>query len=453
MAAPRITLPALPPAPVEPCQSKQAVIAALGVVKHYAGKPVLGGASAVFRRGELTAILGRRGSGRTTLAAVLAGQRLPDAGRVWYGGRIAPLIGHSAAFGATGNIRRDLGLRAAAAGLNGRRFAEAVAAEIGDPAVLDRSFERLEGPARAALCHAAAWLVPADVYIADGGLVPSSGPGAGALAERLAARRKDAAVVWLTAGVTSLRAMAPDRLLLLENGLLRPLADIEEAIALFDEKRRKKPARPTKAADTPDRKPFPVPKPVAARIAAPSAATSATPGAAEPAAQPSRTIAPVAHKAAEAAAAAAPGSQSGRARPKREAAPAPSRGLSVPHPKPPSADTRRPAPTPVLSAGTVLRLGPEDMAETAPAGMAKAARSAPVRPAVVTHPLKPALPPAYRTLFKGRRPRPATVEGEPSSQAEAPGTAAPRATDLRPNAGKPHRALTVSAAPPGAPGP
>ncbi|MEO1530985.1 MAG: ATP-binding cassette domain-containing protein, partial [Pseudomonadota bacterium] len=158
-----------------------AAIAALGLTKLYAGKPVLQGASGVFRQGELTAILGKRGAGRTTLAAILAGQRLADAGRVWRSGSVAPLVGHSAGFGATGSIRRDLGLRAAAAGLCGRRFAAAVAAELGAPALLDRSFERLEGPSRAALCHAAAWLVPADIYIADGALNPNGGPGAEAI--------------------------------------------------------------------------------------------------------------------------------------------------------------------------------------------------------------------------------------------------------------------------------
>ncbi|MEM7499347.1 MAG: hypothetical protein AAF371_15320 [Pseudomonadota bacterium] len=133
-------------------------------------------------------------------------------------------------------MRRDLGLRAAAAGIDGRRYTGEVAALIRDARLLDRPFERLDGQARAALLHAAAWCAPAEIYIADGALVPAAGPGFAALNERLAAARKHSAVIWLTSGVSMMRAIDPDRILMLEDGALHPIPDLDSAIALFDQK-------------------------------------------------------------------------------------------------------------------------------------------------------------------------------------------------------------------------
>ncbi|MEM6357526.1 MAG: ATP-binding cassette domain-containing protein [Pseudomonadota bacterium] len=438
-----------------------AAIAALNLVKRHAGRSVLAGASAVFRRGELTAILGRRGAGRTTLASILAGQRMADAGRVWRAGAVAPLVGHSAGFGATGSVRRDLGLRAAASGLDGRYFACAVAAELDDARILDRPFERLEGADRAALCHAAAWLVPASVYIADGGLVPSAGPGADAMAARLAQRRRDATVIWLSAGVSTLRAMAPDRILLLEAGTLRPLADIAEAIRLFDDRRRTR-SRPARAllpapgaiepagADgtdgTEDRKtdaamrPHPpaahrkeenanAPKPTAKNTPdmAPESEPSANRQAEEPVSPPRLKLALDALIASTATS--TPPSTG------REHGATSKTQPEVQEQRPRSPEKRRPGPNPpklseeappVLSTRSILRLSPED---TAPAPI-------PATPAVLRDRPQDAaskqhaddirgmggatpcdegaavMPPAYRTLFKGRRPRIAPEDGE-----------------------------------------
>ncbi|MEO0427784.1 MAG: ATP-binding cassette domain-containing protein [Pseudomonadota bacterium] len=432
-----------------------AAIAALNLVKRHAGRSVLAGASAVFRRGELTAILGRRGAGRTTLASILAGQRMADAGRVWRSGTIAPLVGHSAGFGATGSVRRDLSLRAAASGLDGRYFARAVAAELDDARILDRPFERLEGADRTALCHAAAWLVPASVYIADGGLLPSAGPGADAMAARLAQRRRDATVIWLSAGVSTLRAMAPDRILLLEAGTLRPLADIAEAIRLFDDRRRTR-SRPARAllpapsaiepADTKDRKTDAAMRPQLPAAhrkdesANPPKPTAKNTPDLVPESEPSKDQQPegpvsppglkLALDALIASTATSPAPSTSR-----EQGAASKKRPEVQEQRPHSPEKRRPNPNPsalseeappVLSTRSILRLSPED---TAPAPI-------PAAPAVLRD--KPqdaaskqnaddtrgmgaatpcdkraaAMPPAYRTLFKGRRPRIAPEDGE-----------------------------------------
>src|SRR5207253_4150561 len=53
-----------------------------GVSKAYGSRSVFAGLDAVFRRGVLTAVTGRSGSGKSTMLAMLAGLERPDAGEV-----------------------------------------------------------------------------------------------------------------------------------------------------------------------------------------------------------------------------------------------------------------------------------------------------------------------------------------------------------------------------------
>jgi len=53
-----------------------------GVSKAYGTRTVFAGFDAVFRRGALTAVTGRSGSGKSTMLAMLAGLERPDAGEV-----------------------------------------------------------------------------------------------------------------------------------------------------------------------------------------------------------------------------------------------------------------------------------------------------------------------------------------------------------------------------------
>ncbi len=60
------------------------VLAALRQVdKHYAGTTVLDGATLELRQGARTALIGRNGSGKSTILRLLAGAEAPDAGEAW----------------------------------------------------------------------------------------------------------------------------------------------------------------------------------------------------------------------------------------------------------------------------------------------------------------------------------------------------------------------------------
>ncbi|MBX6313787.1 MAG: ABC transporter ATP-binding protein [Isosphaeraceae bacterium] len=59
-----------------------------GLVKRYEGIAVVDGASLEVRPGELTFLLGPSGAGKTTLARLVAGLEEPDAGDIYFDGRV-----------------------------------------------------------------------------------------------------------------------------------------------------------------------------------------------------------------------------------------------------------------------------------------------------------------------------------------------------------------------------
>ncbi|MEM6487045.1 MAG: hypothetical protein AAF677_02050 [Pseudomonadota bacterium] len=201
---------------------------------------------------------------------------------------MAPLIGQSFGFGATGSVRRDLALRAASCGIEQGALFQAIAttlqklseiekrsapiqavdgdARLSSPAtltlalstgrakacslesILDLPFAKLDAKQRAVFNFAAAYAVPASLYVADGALLPQDRDLAAALLPWLKRRRREAAIVWLTASVTHLRRISPDAVLLLRQGRLTCLAGIEEAIAIFEQPGRGK--RPSAASSS-----------------------------------------------------------------------------------------------------------------------------------------------------------------------------------------------------------
>jgi len=71
-----------------------------------------------LRRGEAIGIIGLNGSGKTTTLRMLAGQVLPDAGRIELTGKSAAMIDLTAGFQRSASGHENIFLRAAALGLN-----------------------------------------------------------------------------------------------------------------------------------------------------------------------------------------------------------------------------------------------------------------------------------------------------------------------------------------------
>ena len=64
-----------------------AVLAAVGVRKHFGAVAVLDGVNFVLHQGEAVGIVGPNGAGKTTLLSVLSGSLTPEAGSIVYRGR------------------------------------------------------------------------------------------------------------------------------------------------------------------------------------------------------------------------------------------------------------------------------------------------------------------------------------------------------------------------------
>ena len=80
-----------------------------GLVKRYAGQPVVDGASFEVRAGELVALLGPNGAGKTTTVETIEGYRRPDRGRVRVLG-LEPAAGGRALRARVGLMLQDGGI-------------------------------------------------------------------------------------------------------------------------------------------------------------------------------------------------------------------------------------------------------------------------------------------------------------------------------------------------------
>lgn len=76
-----------------PAANEPPLLRAEGLALRYGRHAALDGFSLALRRGEVTGLLGANGAGKSTALAILAGLRLPDAGRLWLDGRPVPAAG------------------------------------------------------------------------------------------------------------------------------------------------------------------------------------------------------------------------------------------------------------------------------------------------------------------------------------------------------------------------
>jgi len=142
---------------------------ASGIVKSFGAKHVLEGVNLTVQPGEVVALVGENGCGKTTLLRICAGLIVPDAGRVRVTGRVGfcpqepglldllTADEHLVYFGAA------LGLGRAAAVSTGRRLLE----EFGYPVAEGRLTKRLSGGTRQKLNLALALLGDPEVLLLD----------------------------------------------------------------------------------------------------------------------------------------------------------------------------------------------------------------------------------------------------------------------------------------------
>jgi simple sugar transport system ATP-binding protein len=137
-------------------------LVAEGISKRYGATQANEGVDLELRGGEVHALLGQNGAGKSTFVAVLVGRVEPDAGRVLLDGQEVPLGNpHASAARGIATVFQELMLVPSMTGLENialalgtaanratRRMAEAVQAEFELPANLDVPIRELEMPER-----------------------------------------------------------------------------------------------------------------------------------------------------------------------------------------------------------------------------------------------------------------------------------------------------------------
>ncbi len=144
-----------------------ALLAAHGVTVRYCNRTVLDGVDFKLGRGEIVGVVGESGAGKTTLVKVLAGHRLPDAGRVQRPPRhTAVQLVCQDAYGSLTPRRRLAGLLAEARAPFFDAGAGATAVQL-PYAVLERDREAMSGGERKRAALLRALAVHPDVLVLD----------------------------------------------------------------------------------------------------------------------------------------------------------------------------------------------------------------------------------------------------------------------------------------------
>jgi len=181
---------------------------------------VLSCADGVFGAGELCAVIVRSDEERHLLARVLAGQHTVDCGDVLRASMPAPLIGSNWGFNPADRVVSELWLRAAAHGLDAKSYVSAVSSLLDDSAVLHGPYGKLSAMDRALIVYGSAYLVPSDIYVAEGRLLPEDPSIRARLEPLLEDIRHRAAVIFLASRMADCEEFLPERTAILSAGKL-----------------------------------------------------------------------------------------------------------------------------------------------------------------------------------------------------------------------------------------
>lgn len=263
--AERGLLPVYPPrSPARARPGETPLLSAADLWVELEGTPVVRGVSLALRRGEVVALVGRNGAGKSSLLRALAGLLRPAQGAVRFGaGELASLSPRERArriglcfqnpndqfFRSTVREELEVGLR-----LRGETPPAAIA-ELwpGLEALLERSPYRLsEGEKKAAAIAAVLAADPA-VLLLDEPTVSQDARGKEALAERIAELARRGVAVLVATHDLAFAAAVAHRAVLLEEGRIRAEGTLEEIARGLGPEDPAPPAQPASPAVPPRR--------------------------------------------------------------------------------------------------------------------------------------------------------------------------------------------------------
>lgn len=196
-------------------------------------KIILNRLSGRFAAGELTQIVGPRGAGKSLLAKLISGQKIPDAGQIVATTLPAPQISSAWGIAMAGSVERGLGTVAAAYGIDSGAYTSAVAALLDNPHVLSSHLRSLGRAERTLVTFAASYLVPSDIYIADGSLLPTAAELRARLEPLYLSVRSRAAILLFSGDPATGNRFDPDRRALLHHGQLSFYPDFDSLSEAF----------------------------------------------------------------------------------------------------------------------------------------------------------------------------------------------------------------------------
>jgi len=188
------------------------------------------------RRGETVGIIGRNGSGKTTVLKLIAGVTVPTAGKVTVGGRVSALIELGAGFHPDLTGRENVYLKASILGMSRRRTRESYDAIVEFAelrAFMDTPVKRYSSGMFTRLAFAVAVHSQPEVFLID----ESLSVGDAAFREKCYAKVRDfqagGGTIVLVSHDLQTVASYCDRVLHLEDGRLLFDGDAEEGIARY----------------------------------------------------------------------------------------------------------------------------------------------------------------------------------------------------------------------------
>lgn len=189
-----------------------------------------------FEAGDRVAIVGRNGSGKTSLLHVLAGLLPPDSGTIEVEGLMTSLININLGIQAQASGHRNITLRGLASGLD-RQTIEALRGEIAEfselGSFLDLPVETYSAGMRMRLSFAVATALNPEILILDEWLSTGDASFRKKAAKRMQSFADQAAIMVLASHSRPMIEQTCNKGLWLDEGRVRMMGDVEDVLAAY----------------------------------------------------------------------------------------------------------------------------------------------------------------------------------------------------------------------------